>query len=258
MKIAIRRGLMVFVLVAGWFALSAVANRVDAADPAVYWVSLRISAGSTEECIDPHPLIVTIKEKGSVLLNGTELRKGQLRPAISEIMKERSDKRVFVMAGAKLRYGAVLRTIGELNSNSDSRVILLTPAMQSDRCAPPIPSKWLQSDYSDARTSPVADDSKNPACKSDKRVVGACFRVRGRMSNWNGNPTSRIWIIGTKRMLGVRVDTEFPKSLAEKLGDFDDVATGDFEVCPFTKQEPGKMQIVCVAGVGDMKMSKRK
>ncbi len=115
-----------------------------------------------------------------------------------------------------------------------------------------------QSKSSNAITSATADNSKNPACKSDKRVVEACFTVRGRMSNWNGNPTSRIWIIGTKRMLGVRVDTEFPKSLAEKLGDFDDVATGDFEVCPFTKQEPGKMQIVCVASVANIKMSKRK
>ncbi len=104
----------------------------------------------------------------------------------------------------------------------------------------------------------LADDSKNPACNADPRVVGSCFTVHGRMSNWNGNPTSRIWIVGTKRMLGVRVDTEFPKALDEKLGDFDDVATGDFEVCPLTKQQEGRMQIVCVAGVSNITMSKRK
>lgn len=65
------------------------------------------------------------------------------------------------------------------------------------------------------------DDSVNSACRTDKRVMAACFSVHGRLSNWNGNPTQRIWIIGTKRVLGVRVDTVLPKSLEEKMGDFD-------------------------------------
>jgi hypothetical protein len=104
----------------------------------------------------------------------------------------------------------------------------------------------------------IADDSVNPACKADKRVAGAWFKVHGRLSNWNGNPTERIWIIGTKRMLGVRVDTDLPKALAEKMGDFDDVASGDFEVCPLTREQKGRMQIVCVASVSGVTVSKRK
>jgi hypothetical protein len=32
---------------------------------------------------------------------------------------------------------------------------------------------------------------------------GECFWVRGRLSAANGNPTFRIWPIGTHRMLGV-------------------------------------------------------
>ena len=104
----------------------------------------------------------------------------------------------------------------------------------------------------------IGDDSLNPFCKADKRVVAACFKVHGRLSNWNGNPTRRIWIIGTKRILGVREDTHFPKALKDKRGDFDDVATGDFEVCPLTRQQQGVMQMVCVAAVSDIKMSKRK
>lgn len=106
--------------------------------------------------------------------------------------------------------------------------------------------------------SVVADDSKNAACKADKRVVDPCFKVHGRLSNWNGNPTGRIWIIGTKRILGVREDTDLPKALKDRLGDFDDVALGDFEVCPFTRQQQGRMQIVCVAAVSGIMMSKRK
>lgn len=103
-----------------------------------------------------------------------------------------------------------------------------------------------------------ADDSVNPPCKTDKRVVAACFKVHGRLSNWNGNPTRRIWIIGTKRMLGIREDTSLPKALERAKPDFDDVSTGDFEVCPFTRERKGWMQIVCVASVSNIKMSKRR
>jgi hypothetical protein len=103
-----------------------------------------------------------------------------------------------------------------------------------------------------------ADDSVSPPCKTDKRVVAACFKVHGRLSNWNGNPTRRIWIIGTKRMLGIREDTSLPKALERAKPDFDDVSTGDFEVCPFTRERKGWMQIVCVASVSNIKMSKRR
>src|SRR6185437_1106699 len=85
----------------------------------------------------------------------------------------------------------------------------------------------------------LGDDSVNPPCKAERRVVAACFKVHGRLSNWNGNPGQRIWIIGTKRMLGVRGDTHLPKALASRMGDFEDVATGDFEVCPFTPKREG-------------------
>jgi hypothetical protein len=102
-----------------------------------------------------------------------------------------------------------------------------------------------------------ADDSVNPNCKIDKRVVNACFKVHGGLSNWNGNPSQRIWIIGTNRMLGVRGGTNLPKALETKLGDFDDAATGNFEVCPFTPKRKGWMQIVCIASVSNIKMTKR-
>jgi hypothetical protein len=103
----------------------------------------------------------------------------------------------------------------------------------------------------------LGDDSVNPPCKADKRVVAACFKVHGRLSNWNGNPTRRIWIIGTKRMLGIREDTSLPKALERAKPDFDDVSTGDFEVCPFTRERKGWMQIVCVASVSKIRMSRR-
>jgi hypothetical protein len=106
--------------------------------------------------------------------------------------------------------------------------------------------------------SVLGGDSVNPACKTDKRVVATCFKVHGRLSNWNGNPTRRIWIIGTKRMLGIREDTKLPTALTSRKADFDNVETGDFEVCPLTPKREGWMQIVCVASVSNIKMSKRR
>src|SRR5439155_26631041 len=43
-------------------------------------------------------------------------------------------------------------------------------------------------------------------CKTDPRVVGDCFRVHGRLAYYNGNPSFRIWRIGTDRILGVQDD----------------------------------------------------
>jgi len=106
-------------------------------------------------------------------------------------------------------------------------------------------------------TSGLADDSMNPGCKADKRVVAACFKVHGRLSNWNGNPTGRIWVIGTNRTLGIREDTKYPVSLRNRLGNFDDVVIGDFDVCPLTRERKGWMQIVCVASVSGIKVTIR-
>lgn len=63
--------------------------------------------------------------------------------------------------------------------------------------------------------------------------------------------------MGTKRVLGIREDTNLPRVLEKRLGDFDDVAIAEFEVCPLTKEQPGRMQIVCVASVSHIAMSKR-
>jgi len=102
-----------------------------------------------------------------------------------------------------------------------------------------------------------ASDAENPSCRKDPRVIAACYTVHGRLSNWNGNPTQRIWIIGTKRMLGLRVDTSLPKALEDKLGNFEDEVYGDFEFCPFTHQKPGIMQVGCVAAVSGYQIKTR-
>jgi hypothetical protein len=93
---------------------------------------------------------------------------------------------------------------------------------------------------------------EQPKCKGNPKVVAACYRVHGRATFGPGTPGLRIWPIGTKRMLGVTAgpiaddadDPIAPKNLAIPNGA--DAVYGDFEVCPFTPERKGSMQMVCV------------
>jgi hypothetical protein len=100
-------------------------------------------------------------------------------------------------------------------------------------------------------------DFKGP-CHDDPRVIGKCFSFEGRASNWNGNPTLRIWMIGTHRVLGIREGAPIPGNLTSALKDFDTEVYGTFTVCPFTPYKKGVMQIICVDSVKITKVVERK
>jgi hypothetical protein len=88
-----------------------------------------------------------------------------------------------------------------------------------------------------------------PLCPSGDRPVAPCFTAHGRMQAWNGNPTFRIWRIGTTRVLGVHgEDAHLPPALKAAFGDnaFGKRVTADFKVCPLTRQRKGWMQMVCI------------
>ena len=119
-------------------------------------------------------------------------------------------------------------------------------------------------------SSPVrlADDTKVPrfgkiltgesqACRGDPDIAGACYRVHGRLSSWNGSPTARISISGTKRIIGVLDDFPLPEDLQKQFG-WEVEAWGDFEVCPFTKDRPGEMRMVCVESSSHVTLKDRK
>lgn len=94
-------------------------------------------------------------------------------------------------------------------------------------------------------------------CASRIDLAGPCYKVHGRLSTWNGSPSERIWVIGTKRMLGI--STPYVPGNPGKGGEeimpqivmnqYRDTATriyADFVVCPFEKSIPGHMQNVCI------------
>jgi len=88
---------------------------------------------------------------------------------------------------------------------------------------------------------------RSDGCRCNPELVGACFTVHGRLSPSNGTPSLRIWIIGSKRILGVipSEDEIVPPTLMAHLR-FGTSIYGDFTVCPFTESKPGEMQMVCI------------
>jgi len=64
----------------------------------------------------------------------------------------------------------------------------------------------------------------------------------------NGTPSLRIWRVGTNRILGVLPpeDEIIPPNLKLALQGWDKWVYADLEVCPFTKEKRGEMQMVCV------------
>ncbi len=99
---------------------------------------------------------------------------------------------------------------------------------------------------------PVSEQAE-PAkpCHEHPNLEGPCFVLHGRLYMSNGTPEYRIWWIGTKRVLGVSSNfalpgyTRLPEKVATMLTWSQDIIA-DFSVCPFTKDEPGHMRLVCV------------
>jgi len=102
------------------------------------------------------------------------------------------------------------------------------------------------------------------ACKTNPKVVGACYTVHGRATFGPGTPALRIWPVGTKRMLGVTAgpradDADNPICPKEMLQFImgNEVVFGDFEVCPFVPERKGAMQMVCVQSAKNLIVKSR-
>jgi hypothetical protein len=84
-------------------------------------------------------------------------------------------------------------------------------------------------------------------CWASDNFVGPCYQVQGRLSYWNGTPSTRIWIVGTHRVLGVpSEDQELPPNVKPLLRGFEDQVFANFTVCPLTKEHAGEMRMVFV------------
>ena len=89
-----------------------------------------------------------------------------------------------------------------------------------------------------------------------KSETWPCNWVHGRMTAGNGTLSTRIWLVGTHRMLGVvnpghpDFDVgQMPDSVLKLLTpDHDFTIWGDFYGCPVAPERPGWMRFVVVRG----------
>jgi hypothetical protein len=108
------------------------------------------------------------------------------------------------------------------------------------------------------------------SCKT-KENANSCYWTHGRLVVANGNPSYRLWKIGTHRILGIysgpSVDRngldnegpELPSNVERKLRDHDSYNDlfGDFEVCPLEPEKLNAMQAACIESAKNIVIGKR-
>lgn len=115
-------------------------------------------------------------------------------------------------------------------------------------------------------------------CKSPE-VSKSCYWTRARLIMGNGNPSYRLWKIGTNRILGIysgpvafngRLESryeldnegpELPPNVDDALwksvkGPWPNILFGDFEVCPLDKEMPQVMQAACIESAKNIVIKK--
>src|ERR1035441_8204771 len=96
---------------------------------------------------------------------------------------------------------------------------------------------------------PILAQAGGPVCAERKDLSGACFKVSGTLRLYNGAPSARIQIRGTKRLLGVvpyflgNNETFAAPEGVRNRASFDQGLSGSFSVCPLRKPKPKEMQI---------------
>ena len=96
------------------------------------------------------------------------------------------------------------------------------------------------------------------ACKTPENAA-ACYWAHGRLSVANGNPTIRVWKIGTRRMLGIlsgpraekrdpsdSLHPELPANVSRAFKTLETRIFADFEICPLEPEVAGEMQDACI------------
>jgi len=109
-----------------------------------------------------------------------------------------------------------------------------------------------------------AEIPKKKPCKEHPKLSGPCFKVKGRMTFSNGNPSIRIWPVGTNRMLGISEGRFYledyenvPEDLVRQLT-WNNEMFADFTVCPFTDDELSVMRYICVESAENISVRERK
>jgi hypothetical protein len=107
-------------------------------------------------------------------------------------------------------------------------------------------------------------------CKTPENAA-SCYWTRGRLGVYNGNPSFRVWRIGTTRIVGIHSgpdaqrrdpeDGEHPQLPPNIVKLVDQLVDGhrifaDFEICPFAPQRRGEMQFGCIESAKNVILQK--
>jgi hypothetical protein len=115
-------------------------------------------------------------------------------------------------------------------------------------------------------------------CKTPE-IAPSCHWIHGRLGVANGNPSYRLWKIGTHRLLGIysgpvafnsrwkskyALDNEgpqLPSNIEQALwrkvtGAWPNLIFADFEVCPLDKERAEVMQPVCIESAKNLVIKK--
>jgi len=90
------------------------------------------------------------------------------------------------------------------------------------------------------------------ACRTRPDVSGACSEVSGTIRLFDGTPSARLFVSGTRHVLGIKPyitdkNETFVAPLAVRdQANFDRPFKGRFLVCPLGHSRPGAMPSVCV------------
>ena len=106
--------------------------------------------------------------------------------------------------------------------------------------------------------APQRTPNRKIACKTPKNAA-SCYWTHGKLANYNGTPTLRLWKIGTKRILAIHSgpgfklgddeensNPEVPANVDRVFKSFETLVFGDFEICPLEPEHQGVMQRVCI------------
>ncbi|MAY99438.1 MAG: protein TolR [Micavibrio sp.] len=75
---------------------------------------------------DNAPLEVSLQADGKLFIGEREVENDQFIPVLSQIMKQREDKRIYIRADQTLPYSKVMNILGSVNRAGFSKVALIS------------------------------------------------------------------------------------------------------------------------------------
>lgn len=113
----------------------------------------------------------------------------------------------------------------------------------------------------------TATQKRKVPCKTPANAA-LCYWTHGRLGFYNGNPSIRLWTVGTHRLLGIYSGPsadrygedsghpEFPRNVERTFHPMHNRIYGDFQVCPLEPERQGAMQAACIEAAKNLVVEK--